>query len=315
MKSTHKQKGSANNAFTLIELLVVIAIIAILAAILFPVFASAREKARQASCASNLKQLSLAFLQYTDDYDEDVPLANFYQGPTATVGNGSWYYAVDPYVKAGVPENTTATSLTGYKNASVFECPDQSAVTGLSIAQYAVRSYIINLNYSPSLAASTINTHPGNGGVYSVFGNTGGSIARINGPANLVLLAEGYGAYNYSTGCDYSVHDSCHGVSIDVADGVGDAPELSHDTVNYPYARARHAGGSNYAFFDGHVKYFHAPANNWITVGSVPTESTAGVVYSQDDATANNWNAAGWWLEHGYSFSPLTANPNPTYPN
>ena len=301
--------------FTLIELLVVIAIIAILAAILFPVFAQVREKARQTSCASNLKQLSLAILQYTQDYDEDVPLANYYQGPTATIGNGSWYYAVDPYVKAGVPENTTATSLTGYKNAEVFKCSDQAPITGVTIAQYPLRAYIINVNYSASLAASTINTHPGSGGTWSVFGNTGGSVARVQGPANLVLLAEGYGAYNYSTGCDYPVHDSCRGVSTDVANGVGDAPDLSHDTVNYPYARNRHSGGSEYAFFDGHVKYFRAPSSNWVIVGSVPAESKSGVVYSEDDSVANGWNAAGWWLESGHSFSPLTSNPNPTYPN
>ncbi len=61
-------------AFTLIELLVVIAIIAILAAILFPVFAKAREKARQSSCQSNVKQLGLAFMQYTQDYDEKLSL-------------------------------------------------------------------------------------------------------------------------------------------------------------------------------------------------------------------------------------------------
>ena len=61
--------------FTLIELLVVIAIIAILAAILFPVFAKAREKARQASCLSNVKQMSLATLQYAQDYDETLPVA------------------------------------------------------------------------------------------------------------------------------------------------------------------------------------------------------------------------------------------------
>lgn len=66
-----KEKG-----FTLIELLVVIAIIAILAAILFPVFARAREKARQTSCLSNLKQLALGVLMYTQDYDEILPTAD-----------------------------------------------------------------------------------------------------------------------------------------------------------------------------------------------------------------------------------------------
>jgi prepilin-type N-terminal cleavage/methylation domain-containing protein len=63
----------ARKGFTLIELLVVIAIIAILAAILFPVFARAREKARQTSCVSNLKQVALASLMYTQDYDECPP--------------------------------------------------------------------------------------------------------------------------------------------------------------------------------------------------------------------------------------------------
>ena len=67
-------KSTTRLGFTLIELLVVIAIIAILAAILFPVFAQAREKARQISCISNEKQIGLAALQYTQDYDELMPL-------------------------------------------------------------------------------------------------------------------------------------------------------------------------------------------------------------------------------------------------
>src|SRR5579884_3460810 len=80
-------------AFTLIELLVVIAIIAILAAILFPVFAQAREKARQISCASNLDQIGLAVLQYTQDYDERFPTCWAKGFP----GDADWY--VQPYMK------------------------------------------------------------------------------------------------------------------------------------------------------------------------------------------------------------------------
>jgi len=89
---------STRRGFTLIELLVVIAIIAILAAILFPVFAKAREKARQASCQSNMKQLGLAILMYTTDYDGRFPAnaqGGCAQGPSAT----SWYDTTQPYSK------------------------------------------------------------------------------------------------------------------------------------------------------------------------------------------------------------------------
>src|SRR6476661_4616633 len=85
IKPARETKGKLKaNGFTLIELLVVIAIIAILAAILFPVFSRARENARRASCQSNLKQIGLAFHQYTQDYDERLPLPIWHDATTTT---------------------------------------------------------------------------------------------------------------------------------------------------------------------------------------------------------------------------------------
>src|SRR6188472_2432696 len=90
------------SAFTLIELLVVIAIIAILAAILFPVFAQAREKARQSACLSNCKQIGLAVMMYGEDWDQSYPLFAHYPNTVPM-----WFQVIQPYIK----------------NEHVFTCP------------------------------------------------------------------------------------------------------------------------------------------------------------------------------------------------
>jgi prepilin-type N-terminal cleavage/methylation domain-containing protein/prepilin-type processing-associated H-X9-DG protein len=99
-------------AFTLIELLVVIAIIAILAAILFPVFAQAREKARQSACLSNLKQIGMALQMYTQDYDETIPSSKTY---------GAWWTKVVP--KSWPPPFAKDQHLPYVKNEAVWFCP------------------------------------------------------------------------------------------------------------------------------------------------------------------------------------------------
>jgi prepilin-type N-terminal cleavage/methylation domain-containing protein/prepilin-type processing-associated H-X9-DG protein len=129
--------------FTLIELLVVIAIIAILAAILFPVFARARENARKASCLSNMKQLGLGIMQYTQDYDERYPLAQ--AGPDdATRKLNTWRTLIFPYVKSTdvyrCPSNPDNNTFTNDNDAPTafrisYNCNAQGAVLGSSLAE------------------------------------------------------------------------------------------------------------------------------------------------------------------------------------
>jgi prepilin-type N-terminal cleavage/methylation domain-containing protein/prepilin-type processing-associated H-X9-DG protein len=117
MKS--QTRRSHSKAFTLIELLVVIAIIALLAAILFPVFARARENGRRASCQSNLKQIGLGFTQYVQDYDEIMP--------GAVAGSDRWMDVLQPYVKS----------------YQIFRCPSDSS-QNLPAPQTDYSSYTAN---------------------------------------------------------------------------------------------------------------------------------------------------------------------------
>ena len=125
---------SRRHGFTLIELLVVIAIIAILASILFPAFARARENARRATCMSNLKQIGLAFMQYTQDYDEAYPLTSFRDTTNETNPlNESWTIGAAPYLKS----------------TQIFRCPSDSGTIWNTPAappanNYYTTSYLMN---------------------------------------------------------------------------------------------------------------------------------------------------------------------------
>ena len=154
-----------NAGFTLIELLVVIAIIAILAAILFPVFAQAREKARQTSCLSNLKQYSLANLMYVQDYDETFPMSAYYNSGSFCVA--TFYWAVAPYVK----------------NNQITQCPSEKDAMNVQLLTGApcantppLNSYVVN----PALY--------GNGFLPTVATQ---SLASVNRSSETVMLYDG----------------------------------------------------------------------------------------------------------------------------
>jgi prepilin-type N-terminal cleavage/methylation domain-containing protein/prepilin-type processing-associated H-X9-DG protein len=141
--------------FTLIELLVVIAIIAILAAILFPVFAKAREKARQASCLSNCRQLGTALLAYAQDYDEVLPNDWLISGVVVVGGANNWRYQLYPYIR----------------NWQVFRCPSGQA----AYADFSAPTAQLCVNYG-------ING--------SVFTWSGRALGDIKSPAQVFFLGD-----------------------------------------------------------------------------------------------------------------------------
>jgi len=220
---------SRRRAFTLIELLVVIAIIAILAAILFPVFAQARAKARQTACISNQKQLGVAIMAYTQDYDETYPMAN-YQAP-GVAQNTSWQFVVDPYVKANFPQNVANSAN---QKLSVFVCPDFMKTSDGSVPNRPSSSYGAN---AWVMASFDVNRP------MSAWG-TVRSLAAIEAPASMVLLSPHRG------NCVWSEGDDRNG---------GNSGSLPNCNIGHVVSRSRHSEGANYLLCDSHAKWFKAP--------------------------------------------------------
>ena len=230
-------RQQSRHGFTLIELLVVIAIIAVLSAILFPVFAQARESARKATCLSHEKEIGTAIMMYVNDYDEMYPMGYYYELGGATAGRrDQWCYNIQPYVK----------------NNAIFKCltdfiptPPASSSGYMDLTVPAL-SYIPNYAIMPAHDGGTVN------------------MASVGTPASVIIIAE----KQYKIGA--KTLKSYAGTSGFVPDtpnsnpycratvaGVKGAIARPSDS-NYKLTRVafyRHMEGSNFIFCDGHVKY------------------------------------------------------------
>lgn len=263
-------------AFTLIELLVVIAIIAILAAILFPVFAQAREKARQTSCLSNQKQITTAMIQYVQDYDETL-------AAVWTVPNEAWF---------GANMTTWVRGVMPYcKSLELFKCPNTGDDWEVWSGQYF---HIGNIQYWPNYGFNYqyLSKHQA-----GVPGSTDPwyyrmrPLAEIVAPAETVLFVD-------------TTETPATGPGAGTITMVADPPDgyTSPNTLGWggwgndgslgPYgnANARHSKGMNTSFADGHVKWMRpealAAGTNW-----TPTTSQSAIVIN--DRGKYLWDADG----------------------
>jgi len=270
--------------FTLIELLVVIAIIAILAAILFPVFAQAREKARQTSCLSNMKQQGIAILAYSQDYDELMPQGKLNypsdwnsQGyvwtvpSTSAVSGTTWANAIQPYLK----------------NYQVFFCPSTlpEREEGKPITSYTFNGFLSSYPQSQVLA-----------------------------PVNVILLWSGHTKTGYSGSVYQNPNLNCSDASQPCTykprlDTNGDGVQDTCDTGNgatggivvfsggVSYSKWIHGNGDNFLYADGHAKW--SPLNGDMKTDPWPNQGDNGTVLAANGTFSYFWNTC-----HAFLFRP-----------
>jgi prepilin-type N-terminal cleavage/methylation domain-containing protein/prepilin-type processing-associated H-X9-DG protein len=284
MRATSARKSG----FTLIELLVVIAIIAILAAILFPVFAQARESARMTSCLSNMRQLGTALRMYAQDYDETYPYARLHWDDGARI-QIMWKNNVMPYIK----------------NKQIFACPsnprsrpagpgDLASGDGRGNGQgwMSEPDRIMPISYGMNTTVTTwipynwsVNDGPGNG-VNTWVDFTPLTDARLTRPADIIAIAE-------NTWGDVDVH-----IEWTWNDGPGcssgDNPPYSNSGIyqhrgGYPFGRPGTLG--NFTFWDGHAK-----AIRWIQTTRPLSRNMWSMDPIPDNATSFTYTW-GWQMD------------------
>jgi prepilin-type N-terminal cleavage/methylation domain-containing protein/prepilin-type processing-associated H-X9-DG protein len=245
--------------FTLIELLVVIAIIAILAAILFPVFAQARDKARQTQCLSNLKQVGLGILMYTQDYDETFVPSRISDVPSGANRRLPWSTQIVPYIKnngvfACPADITRNRSTAGNDNNASSWCPD------------SVVTVVNNLRKDLTTRSMAVVAGPeeGQGAVAAgiMSENWGIAQAGVDKPASTIMVAERFENRGICSGSgphykgltstgDFVLYTTTTGVTNG---------QVVNETAILRFAgatpdRSYHAGGFNNIFVDGHAKW------------------------------------------------------------
>jgi prepilin-type N-terminal cleavage/methylation domain-containing protein/prepilin-type processing-associated H-X9-DG protein len=264
---TDSQMGRTRTmrAFTLIELLVVIAIIAILAAILFPVFAAAREKARQTTCLSNEKQINLGMMQYVMDFDETWPgrvvCNNIYNAgglnPNGQSQYQSWAFVIQPYIKS----------------TDVWKCPDDQSNIEFadSFNQYndIAKSYAVVEQYHDANGQGESSSNAGAETAMMSLGDAGPGTnyhitdAMTPEPSNTIWLVEaGLNIQTSGPQKGQCWDNPCRNVSN--AESMNNANFFVFNRSNwlatgpnYNVIAQNHTAGSNYAYADGHVKWAH----------------------------------------------------------
>ncbi len=241
----------SKQGFTLIELLVVIAIIAILAAILFPVFAKAREKARQTTCASNLKQLGIALVQYEQDYDEIIPM----NGSKTDIG---WAGRIYSYVKS----------------TQVYICPDDINVSPLS---YVINGSFTNVNINNSVKYAAISSW--NSPAVTVLlaetqYGTGSAATDVSNPSELSSpnMYDDIGTpatIFCGSNCTVSAYGPLNGLS-------NAAVSYSANPTWFSGPTGRHTDGANFLFCDSHVKWLRGSTVSTGRIAGGPTCNQGG---------------------------------------